>query len=110
MGGGARRPRQTVALDSFYIDSTEVTIAAYQRYLDSSRATAPWRGSPASNWPVTGILWSEAQRFCEWRGVRLPTEDEWEAAARGPEGWRYPWGDAWDPGRANAGSTADTAR
>jgi formylglycine-generating enzyme required for sulfatase activity len=110
VGGSARRPRQAVALDSFYIDSTEVTIAAYQRYLDSTRATAPWRGSPAPDWPATGILWNEAQRFCEWRGIRLPTEDEWEAAARGPDGWRYPWGDSWDRGRANAGSTADTLK
>jgi formylglycine-generating enzyme required for sulfatase activity len=110
VGGSARRPRQTVALDSFHIDSTEVTIAAYQRYLDSTRATAPWRESPAPDWPATGILWSEAQRFCEWRGVRLPTEDEWEAAARGPDGWRYPWGDSWDRGRANAGSAADTLK
>jgi hypothetical protein len=110
VGGGARRPRQTVALDSFYIDSTEVTIAAYQRYLDSTRGTAPWRGSPSPDWPATGILWREAQRFCEWRDVRLPTEAEWEAAARGPEGWRYPWGDSWDRGRANAGSAADTLK
>jgi formylglycine-generating enzyme required for sulfatase activity len=110
VGGGERRPSQTVALDSFYIDSTEVTIAAYQRYLDSTLATAPWHGSPAPDWPATGTLWSEAKRFCEWRGARLPSEDEWEAAARGPEGWRYPWGDSWDRGRANAGSVADTLK
>ncbi len=110
VGGGTSRPRRTVTLDSFYLDSTEVTIGAYQRYLDSTRGTAPWRGSPSPDWPATGILWREAQRFCEWRDVRLPTEEEWEAAARGPAGSRYPWGESWDRGRANAGSAADTLK
>jgi len=110
VGGPAARPTRLVALDSFYVDSTEVTVAAYRRYLDSTGATAPWSGSPPPDWPATGILWSEAQQVCAWRGARLPTEEEWEAAARGPEGWRYPWGDAWDRGRANAGSVADTLK
>ncbi|MGH7614483.1 MAG: bifunctional serine/threonine-protein kinase/formylglycine-generating enzyme family protein [Gemmatimonadales bacterium] len=110
VGGSARRQGQTVALDAFYIDSTEVTIAAFQRFLESTTGTAPWRERPPPDWPATGILWREAKRFCEWRGVRLPTEDEWEAAARGPEGWRYPWGESWDRGRANAGAAADTLK
>ena len=108
VGGGRGRPRHIVALDSFYLDSTEVTVAEYQRYLDSTATAAPWRQSPPPTWPATGILWSEAQRFCRWRGARLPTEDEWEAAARGKQGARYPWGDRWDRGRANAGSMTDT--
>jgi formylglycine-generating enzyme required for sulfatase activity/tRNA A-37 threonylcarbamoyl transferase component Bud32 len=108
VGGAADRPSHTVALDSFYIDSTEVTVAAYRRFLDSAGSSAPWHGTPPTDWPATGILWSEAQRFCQSRGAGLPTEDQWEAAARGPQGWRYPWGDTWDRGRANAGSVADT--
>jgi formylglycine-generating enzyme required for sulfatase activity/tRNA A-37 threonylcarbamoyl transferase component Bud32 len=110
VGGVASRPARTVALDSFYLDSTEVTVAAYRRFLDSTGGDAPWRGAPPSDWPATGILWSEAQRFCGSRGAALPTEDQWEAAARGPEGWRYPWGDSWDRGRANAGAVADTLK
>ncbi len=108
VGGGRGRPSHIVVLDSFYLDSTEVTVAAYQRYLDSTAIAAPWRQSPPKSWPATGILWSEAQRFCQWRGARLPTEDEWEAAARGKQGARYPWGERWDRGRANAGSMTDT--
>ncbi len=110
VGGVANRPTRTVTLDSFYLDSTEVTVAAYQVFLSATGGDAPWRGSPPTDWPATGILWSEAQRFCRSRGAALPTEDQWEAAARGPQGWRYPWGDTWDRGRANAGSVADTLK
>ena len=110
VGGVVDRPANSVALDSFYIDSTEVTVAAFQQFLDSTRGAAPWRGTPPVDWPATGILWSEAERFCNWRGAALPTEDQWEAAARGPKGWRYPWGDSWDRGRANAGSVADSLK
>jgi len=110
VGGAANRPGGIVALDSFYVDSTEVTVAAYRAFLDSTGGAAPWRNAPPSDWPATGVLWIEAQRFCRWRGAELPTENQWEAAARGPQGWRYPWGDSWDRGRANAGSVADTLR
>jgi formylglycine-generating enzyme required for sulfatase activity/TolB-like protein/Tfp pilus assembly protein PilF len=109
-GGGAPwRDSTTVQLDSFYMDSAEVSVAAYRRFLDSTRAVPPWTQSPPDPWPVTGVLWSEAVAYCAWRqrGGRLPTEDEWEAAARGPRGFRYPWGDRWDPGRANADSLRD---
>ena len=109
-GGGAPwRDSTAVQLDSFYMDSAEVSVAAYRRFLDSIRAVAPWTEPPPDPWPVTGVLWSEAVAYCAWRqrGGRLPTEDEWEAAARGPRGFRYPWGDRWDPGRANADSLRD---
>lgn len=107
-GGPGGRPGHVVVLDSFYLDSTEVTVAAYQRYLDSTATAAPWSTRPPATWPATGILWSEAQRYCAWRGARLPSEDEWEAGARSRDGRRYPWGDRWERGRANAGSITDT--
>ncbi|HEY6110811.1 MAG TPA: bifunctional serine/threonine-protein kinase/formylglycine-generating enzyme family protein [Gemmatimonadales bacterium] len=107
-GGGGGRPGHGVVIDAFYLDSTEVTVAAYQRYLDSTASVAPWSTRPPASWPATGILWSEAQRYCRSRGARLPTEDEWEAAARSRDGRRYPWGDRWERGRANAGSMTDT--
>ncbi len=121
-GGVPRRDSTAVRLDAFFVDSAAVSVADYRRYLDSSRAAGlrqpelvmeiapPGTQPPPDQWPVTGVLWSEAVAYCAWRqrGGRLPTEDEWEAAARGPHGLRYPWGDGWEPGRANAASLRDT--
>lgn len=106
VGGAPARPPTAARLDSFYIDSTEVTVRAYLRYLEATHGTAPWTGQPPERWPATGVLWVEAAAYCGWRDPdgRLPTEDEWEAAARGPDGRRYPWGDAWIVGHANADS------
>src|SRR3989454_8735952 len=108
-GGAPGRDSTAVQLDAYFIDSAEVGVAAYRRYLDATRAVSPWTQLPPDQWPVTGVLWSEAAAYCAWRqrGGRLPTEDEWEAAARGPQGFRYPWGDRWEPGRANAASLRD---
>jgi len=108
-GGAPGRDSTTVRLDAFFIDSAEVGVAAYRRYLDSTRARPPWTQPPPDHWPATGVLWSEAVAYCAWRqrGGRLPSEDEWEAAARGPQGFLYPWGNRWEPGRANADSLRD---
>src|SRR3989441_3942290 len=108
-GGAPGRDSTTVRLDAYFIDSAEVGVAAYGRYLDSTRARPPWTQPPPDQWPATGVLWSEAVAYCAWRqrGARLPTEDEWEAAARGPQGFLDPWGNRWEPGRANADSLRD---
>src|SRR3989442_13842429 len=90
-GGGAPwRDSTTIQLDAFFMDSAEVSVAAYRQYLDSTRAAPPWAQLPPDQWPVTGALWSEATAYCACRqpGGGLPTEDEWEAAARGPPGYR----------------------
>jgi iron(II)-dependent oxidoreductase len=108
VGGGSGHPTRRVALAAFYIDSTEVTVGSYQRYLTSASIPAPWRQRPPDDWPATGILWSEAQRYCAAHDARLPSEDEWEAAARGPDGRRYPWGDQWARVHANAAGASDT--
>src|SRR5881296_3795187 len=113
VGGGGEgvpsRDSTAVQLDAYFIDSAEVGVAAYRRYLDATRARPPWTQPPPDQWPVTGVLWSEAVSYFAWRqrGGRLPTEDEWEAAARGPHGLRYPWGNGWERGRANADSLRD---
>ena len=106
VGGRPWRDSTTVRLDSFYIDSTEVTVGAFARGLASAGAAAPWTSKPPDGLPVTGVLWSEAAAYCAARqeGGRLPTENEWEAGARGPKGFLYPWGDHWQTGRANADS------
>ena len=96
------RPAHRIALPSFAIDSTEVTVGAYRRFVRATNAERPWTTEPESLLPVTGVRWQEAAAFCAWRvrGGRLPTEFEWEAAARGLEGRRYPWGDVMDTAAA----------
>ena len=109
---GTRPGATAVELDSFYIDSTEVTVGAYAPFLHATHAPAPWTQPPPPTWPVTGVLWAEAQAFCRWRdpAAHLPTEAEWEAAAGGSSGTAYPWGNGWEPGRANAAGATDSLK
>jgi formylglycine-generating enzyme required for sulfatase activity len=77
----------------FWLGTTEVTREAFRRFLESERRSfsvvMDWE-SPKQ--PMTMVLWAEADEFCRWSGGRLPAEAEWEYAARGEKGQRYPWG------------------
>jgi formylglycine-generating enzyme required for sulfatase activity len=98
-------PRHLVRVDAFYMDEYEVTNEAYQRCIDARAcALQSTRDRPelmGPRQPVVGINWHDAVRYCAWAKKRLPTEAEWEWAARGNDERRYPWGDAWNPKWAN---------
>ena len=107
------QPRHNVDLRAFFIDRTEVTNAAYKKFLDATAHKPPtnWTGKDfpegRGNSPVTGVTWQDAADYAAWAGKRLPTEMEWEAAARGADGRIYPWGNDYRSGVANIGSDPD---
>ena len=92
---GDEMPQRTVFLPQFLIDKTEVTNADYDQCVEAGRC-APQGGQSNYNdqpdLPVIWVSWQSAQNYCEWVGKRLPTEAEWEKAARGDEGSLWPWG------------------
>lgn len=118
-------PVHEVHLDAFYIDRYEVTNAQYWEFLDYIKQTGDhskcYKGEPKNkdhtpdkwiedryfnypDYPVIRVDWFDAYAYAAWAGKRLPTEAEWEKAARGTDGRRFPWGNVWDIKRCNVGT------
>lgn len=95
-------PRRTVSLDAYYIDRYEVTNGQYRVFMDATGRPEPlyWqdRRLHGAQMPVVGVSWDDAVAYAEWAGKTLPTEAQWERAARADIGGAtYPWGDEWPP-------------
>jgi formylglycine-generating enzyme required for sulfatase activity len=106
------KPAHKATVTAFYIDATEVTCEDYQNFVKATghKAPAKWLGGSCPSGdvrkPVTGVDWYDASAYAKWANKRLPTEEEWEFAARGIDGRRYPWGNEWKDEAANAATTA----
>jgi formylglycine-generating enzyme required for sulfatase activity len=110
------RPAHTAVVKPFFIDTYEVTLDDYAKFLKATGHAAPpelqarpnFEPAFQTDWkkPVTGVTWDDARAYASWVGKRLPTEEEWEFAARGTDGRLYPWGSKWQQGSANANGAA----
>lgn len=113
-------PQRQVTLSAYYIDKTEVTVAQFKAFVAATgyETTSVAKGDAIQyTWrafdtperqdhPVRWMSWHDANAYCQWADKRLPTEAEWEKAARGSEGLIYPWGNTWDDARVPHGDTA----
>lgn len=110
-------PERLVFLHPFFLDRFEVTNQDYAAFVQSTGHRPPannspdstiWNGAvppqPIARHPVVNVSWEDAVAYCRWSGKRLPTEAEWEKAARGTDGRRYPWGNDWSWTKANSAS------
>lgn len=114
MGRGLRgetdKPHRVVLTRGYCVDATEVTVRAYQRCVEAGTCKLPFQGDRFATYPrfpdhpVNMVNWEKARAYCAWVDKRLPTEAEWEWAAAGPEGHRWPWGEGPEPA---CGETAD---
>ena len=104
-------PAHWVFLDGYFIDKYEVSNEQYEKFMKETGHPGPaYWDDPRLNkpiQPVVGVNWFDAKKYCEYRGKRLPTEAEWERAARGPNGLRYPWGNEFDRRKANFGQNRE---
>jgi formylglycine-generating enzyme required for sulfatase activity len=115
-GGREDKPAHEVDLPAYEIDKFEVTNTDFAVFVQSTGYQTDAEKQDKQSWrdafkegreahPVVKVTWNDAVAYCEWAGKRLPTEAEWEKAARGAEALRYPWGNEWDPSKANVKET-----
>jgi formylglycine-generating enzyme required for sulfatase activity len=93
------RPMHRVYVSTYWLDRHEVTNRQYRQCMESGGCAPPkdhsaYEDAARADHPVTNITWTQARNYCAWRGKRLPTEAEWEKAARGIDGRLYPWGNS----------------
>jgi formylglycine-generating enzyme required for sulfatase activity len=111
-GDEYERPAHKVTVKPFLIDINEVTCQEYEAFIKATGHKPPqgWVNGTyphgGAHWPVTGVDWYDATAYAQWVKKRLPTEEEWEFAARGTDGRKYPWGSEWRANAANAGDTS----
>jgi formylglycine-generating enzyme required for sulfatase activity len=114
LGQFLEEQQETVTLDSYWIDGTEVTNDQYRQCVEAQHCDSPLSEHKGSytrhyyydndrykDYPVIYINWHQAETYCRWADAELPTEEEWEYAARGPKEWIFPWGNAFDGSRLN---------
>lgn len=100
-------PEYIESVDKFYIDLYEVTNADYKKFTHDTKRESPYHWPNGEipdnkkNYPVIYVNWFDAEQYCKWKGKRLPTEQEWEKAARGESGNIYPWGNSWATDKSN---------
>lgn len=93
------QPARTVQMHGFWIGKHEVTNAEYRRFCEEKGREFPSASKEGDDHPVAWLIWDDARAYCEHYGVSLPTEAQWEYAARGPESPIFPWGNEWDGSR-----------
>lgn len=113
-GPAIERPRHRVTLAEYWIDRNPVTNAQYAAFVEATgyRAQGSWRdefGAGKERHPVVLVTWGDACAYAEWCGKRLPSEAQWEKAARGSDGRTWPWGNVWDLNRCNVSAFGTTA-
>jgi len=111
------RPPHAVFVDGFEMDRLEVTNQEFERFVRETGYVTDAEKAGDTSWryyaknkpqhPVVKVSWNDAVAFCAWAGKRLPSEAEWEKAARGADARAYPWGNQWDAARANAKETGN---
>ncbi len=96
-GGSDEKPQRLVTLDGYWLDQTEVSNAQYGRCVAAgvcrTASLSDITGYKQADFPVVGVSWEDANAYCNWVGAQLPSEAQWEYAARGPAGSTYPWGE-----------------